>query len=518
MRPAVKAITDKGADDLGERGSSRSMSDLPEGWCRTTVKQVSKDISYGFTTSASRVPTGPKLLRITDIQDGAVDWDSVPFCKVPPIEPKRFLLKTGDIVFARTGATTGKSFLIPSTPGAVFASYLIRLRAAQCILPEFLAYFFRSSSYWKQITENLSGSAQPNCNASKLASLDIAIPPLNEQQRIVGKLEKLLSHVGAAEARLAIIPLILRRFRQSVLAAACSGRLTADWREQNAHGPSAQAIVGSLFERRLSEAETVAKETKLRVIYDYNEENDSQNLPEGWSYVALDKLCDSFNYGTSAKSHLSGLVPVLRMGNIQNGEIDWTDLVYTSNKDEVASYILEPQTVVFNRTNSPELVGKTAIYRGERPAIFAGYLIRVNNFEMLDSAYLNYCLNTNYARKFCSNAKTDGVSQSNINAQKLGKFEVPFCSLAEQQEIVRRIEALFKTADALEARYRTAKAYVDKLRQSILAKAFRGELVPQDPNDEPASVLLARISQAGAQSERKPKRPRNQAAPAASLK
>jgi len=181
------------------------------------------------------------------------------------------------------------------------------------------------------------------------------------------------------------------------------------------------------------------------------------------------------------------------MGNIQSGKIDWTDLVYTPDDDEIQKYSLHPNTVLFNRTNSPELVGKTAIYRGERPAIFAGYLIRINQLPELEPEYLNLCLNTNYAKEFCLHIKTDGVSQSYINAQKLGAFNVLFCPLLEQQEIVRRVEALFNTADRIEERYKKATAHIDKLTQSILSKAFRGELVPHDPNDEPATALLERI-------------------------
>ena len=189
----------------------------------------------------------------------------------------------------------------------------------------------------------------------------------------------------------------------------------------------------------------------------------------------------------------SGKVPVLRMGNIQNGEINWNNLVYTSDEKEIQKYKLNSGDVLFNRTNSPELVGKTSIYRGEHPAIFAGYLIKINNFIELDSEYLNYCLNTNYAKNYCWRVKTDGVSQSNINAQKLGKFEVPLCSIEEQKEIVSHVKSLLQAAETIEQQYQETKANLDLLNQSILAKAFRGELVPQNPNDEPASILLERI-------------------------
>lgn len=181
------------------------------------------------------------------------------------------------------------------------------------------------------------------------------------------------------------------------------------------------------------------------------------------------------------------------MGNIQKGEIDWSNLVYSSDDEEIRKYYLHPGTVLFNRTNSPELVGKAGIYRGEKPAIFAGDLIRINNFDVLNPEYLNYWLNSSFARQLCREVKTDGVSQSNINAQKLSKFEIPFCDPEEQQVVVSRIKQYFHLADQIEYRYHKAKTHIDNLTQSILAKAFRGELVPQDPNDEPASELLKRI-------------------------
>jgi type I restriction enzyme S subunit len=334
-----------------------------------------------------------------------------------------------------------------------------------------------------------------------LLEAEIPLPPLAEQRRIVAKLEELLGKVSSSQQRLARVPGLLKRFRQSVLAAACSGRLTADWREENDSSQHGADVVEGIRKRRESKTKNAAAKAKLAEIYAAVEESDSANLPEPWRFVALNKLCDSFDYGTSAKSKPEGKVPVLRMGNIQQGRIDWGDLVFASDEDEIASYALKPNTVLFNRTNSPELVGKTAIYRGERPAIFAGYLIRMNPCEELDPEYLNLCLNSNDARVFCNRVKTDGVSQSNINAQKLGTFEVPYCPLDEQQEIVRRVERLFRLADQIEARLTQAQTHVARLTQSLLAKAFRGAIVPteaelarRDGRDyEPACALLERI-------------------------
>jgi type I restriction enzyme S subunit len=369
-------------------------------------------------------------------------------------------------------------------------------------------------------SDYVTGSTRLKLNQSAMRNIPIALPPFEEQKRIVAKVEELLTNVNAARDRLAKVPKILKCFRQSVLAAACSGRLTEEWRKRNPTTESVSKTVEAIRKRRESEAHSAAQKERLLQIYEKTEENDSSELPEGWGFVALNKLSASLDYGTSAKSQPSGKMPVLRMGNIQSGRIDWTDLVYTSDREEIRQYSLEPNTVLFNRTNSPELVGKTAIYRGERPAIFAGYLIRINHLPELDPQYLNCCLNTNYAREFCSHVKTDGVSQSNINAQKLGRFELPYCRLPEQHEIVRRVGALFKLADAIGKRVEAATKRADKLTHAILGKAFRGELVPTEADlaraegrdYETAQQLLARIASLKPQprkASRKPQADRN---------
>jgi type I restriction enzyme S subunit len=154
-------------------------------WTITTLGDIS-EVSYGYTESASETEVGPKFLRITDIQNGNVDWSLVPYC---PIEKKQFekqRLKNGDIVFARTGATTGKSFLILNPPPSVCASYLIRLRPNETeVIPYFLNLNFQTDEYWINIKSGMSGSAQGGFNASKLSSLSVSLPPIEEQKRIV---------------------------------------------------------------------------------------------------------------------------------------------------------------------------------------------------------------------------------------------------------------------------------------------------------------------------------------------
>jgi type I restriction enzyme S subunit len=287
----------------------------------------------------------------------------------------------------------------------------------------------------------------------------VNLPPQAKQRVIADKLDTLLAQVETTKARLDRIPQILKTFRQSVLASAVSGKLTEEWRE-------------------------VA----------------STNM-QAWKHGVLGDFSVKPSYGSSAKSQTEGDVPVLRMGNLQNGKLDWSNLVYTSNPEEIKKYCLAKGDVLFNRTNSPELVGKTSIYRGEQEAIYAGYLIRVVCKPELDPEFLNYNLNSTIAKDYCMTVKSDGVSQSNINAKKLAAYPFALPPIKEQTEIVRRVEQLFTYADKIEQQAQAAQQRVNKLTQSLLAKAFRGELTAQWRKDNPelisgdnsAEALLAKI-------------------------
>ncbi len=190
-----------------------------EGWKVEKLGDVSK-INYGYTEKASFKEVGPKFLRITDIQDNNVDWETVPYCKIEKSELPRYILHDGDIVFARTGATTGKSFLIKNPPSAVFASYLIRLQILDLkkLLPDYLILFFQTQTYWDKIQVGISGSAQGGFNASKLAELEIPIPPLPEQQRIVSLLDETFESIAGAKVNAERNLVNARELFESVLA------------------------------------------------------------------------------------------------------------------------------------------------------------------------------------------------------------------------------------------------------------------------------------------------------------
>ena len=160
------------------------IGEIPVDWEVVKIQDVCEKAEYGYTESAIEKLVGPKFLRISDIQNGNVNWENVPFCHCPNLIKEKYLLKPGDILFTRTGATTGKSYIIKRCPEAVFASYLIRIVTKERINSYFLFFVFNSFIYWRQIKEQIGGSAQGGVNASSLSSIKVPLPPLSEQKKI----------------------------------------------------------------------------------------------------------------------------------------------------------------------------------------------------------------------------------------------------------------------------------------------------------------------------------------------
>ena len=187
--------------DRGTRREEVLTAPLPKtGWHTVTLGELCECIDYGFTASADLSLKEPRFLRITDIQNGLVNWDAVPGCKIRNDEAEQHQLRDGDIVFARTGATTGKSLLIRSPPPAVFASYLIRLRLKPQCDAEFLSMYLQSENYWKQIRAKARGGIQPSFNATMLRVLSVLLPPVSEQRRIAARLKEQFAAVEQARA------------------------------------------------------------------------------------------------------------------------------------------------------------------------------------------------------------------------------------------------------------------------------------------------------------------------------
>jgi type I restriction enzyme S subunit len=202
------------------------LSELPESWTWTRVGEISDLIHYGYTASSTTEPIGPKMLRITDIQANTVNWDDVPYCKIDDNTKQKYILRDGDLVFARTGATVGKSFLIKGNiPEAVFGSYLIRIILSKNVKKEFVYDFFHSPSYWLEIRKQQLGIGQPNVNSQTLARIVLPLPSLAEQDRIVEEIERRLSVVEETLKTMDMVGKQSERLRQTILNKAFSGKL-----------------------------------------------------------------------------------------------------------------------------------------------------------------------------------------------------------------------------------------------------------------------------------------------------
>lgn len=416
---------------------------LPEGWVEAELQEVAVWGSGG--TPSRKYPEyyngDIPWIKTGDLGPRLITRSSEYITKQAVQNSNAKLFSKNSVVIAMYGATIGKTSIlgIDATTNQACA---VGLPIENVTTSIFLYYLLLNEK--KSFIAKSKGGAQPNISQALIKEHKVPFPSLAEQKIITDKLDTLLAQVDNTKTRLEQIPQILKRFRQAVLAAAVSGKLTEEWRG-------------------------------TAILTD-------------WKKGTLKNFIKKPSYGTSAKSQKEGLIPVLRMGNLQNGKLDWSDLVYTSDKNEIEKYKLIAGDILFNRTNSPELVGKTSIYRGERDAIYAGYLIKVQCLDGLNPEYLNYHLNSNIAKQYCYEVKSDGVSQSNINAQKLAAYPLEVPPISEQHEIVRCVEQLFTYADGIEKQVQNALERVNNLTHSILAKAFRGELTAQWRAENPELI------------------------------
>ena len=431
------------------------MSELPTGWEKTTFKSITDTGQYGWTTKASN-QGDIKYLRTTDITKGEIEWDSVPYCQNVPINLDKYLIQKNDILISRAGSV-GFSVLIAQVPFlTVFASYLIRFVPSEKIDSYYVAYFLKSPEYWQQILEASAGIALANVNAKKITELGVPLPPLHEQRRIVAKLDTLFSHTRKAREELDRIPDLIKRYKQAVLSAACSGKLTEDWRRENLGSES------PWYSTTLSE-----------LIID--------KPKNGYSVKPV-------NYETPFR--------VVTLTATTSGKFNAKHFKYFDESIETGSqFWLQPNDILVQRGNTIDYVGVSAIYDGNpNQFIFPDLMMRLRAKPNVMTKYLHMVLSCEKSRKYLRDKATGTAgTMPKINQPTLISLPVSLPPLEEQKEIVKRVEEKFKAIEQMEAQYQKASKLLDRLEQATLSKAFRGELVPQDPNDEPASVLLERI-------------------------
>ena len=343
------------------------------------------------------------------------------------LKSSKSVFKKGDILYGKLRPYLNKHAFAPFD-GISSTDILVFQSPKECTSKLF-NYYLGSRAFINQAHAESKGISLPRVSAKSILKFPLKFPEEIEQEKIVSILDRYTGRQDKIEGSLSRLPGLLSDFRESVLRKAVTG-----------------VLIGKDF------------------FSDYNP-------------VSLGSVCEKPRYGTSTKSNSEGDVPVLRMGNLQEGEINWEKLKFTSDPVEVEKYNLIEGDILFNRTNSPELVGKTSIYRGGQQAIHAGYLIKVRvDRKKVRPDFLNYVLNSSYAKAWAWEVKTDGVSQSNINASKLSDFMFSLPSLGEQDQVIEKANALLGIRHDLLNQLGSLERQVQDLPQAVLGRAFRGGL------------------------------------------
>ena len=459
--------------------------DLPEGWAEVTLDQLLTSLESGSRPRGGvrGIKEGVPSIGGEHLADnGGFRFENVKYV------PERFFgsmnrghIQLADILVVKDGATTGKVSLVrknfPYDP-AVVNEHVFLCRPIEGFFSPFIFYFLFSQEGQDRILANFRGSAQGGINQSFAPGTSLPIAPFAEQKRIVGKVEELLARVNVAKERLAKLSQILKCFRQSVLAAACSGRLTEDWRERN----STQTKAGCNMDNTGSQP-------------GWREE-----VPETWECRFLRDVADCRLGKMLDKQKNRGIpTPYLRNVNVRWFAFDLTDLSKIKVDDaERTRYLIENGDVLVCEGGEP---GRAAVWReGKSRLVFQKALHRVRLPKHILPEWLVYNLKHDADNDRLSTLFT-GSTIKHLTGKAFNHYPVFIPPSEEQHEIVRRVETLFKLADTIEERVKAATKRTEKLTQSILAKAFRGELVPteaelarlEDRNYETATELLARI-------------------------
>ena len=421
--------------------------DIPENWKWVRWGNLSKSIQYGLNEPAKS--SGEfKYVRISDIQDGKVNWENTPYCDISSAEAKSYLLKSNDILFARTGGTVGKSFLVENVPcDAVFAGYLIRTQCSDNVCPKYCKLFMESNLYWNQLRGGTVATAQPNCNGTTLSKMMIPLPPLAEQKRIVAKVEELLPLVEKYKKAYSELEILNSKFsgdmKKSILQYAIQGKLV----EQRPEEGSAE----DLYQQIQEEKQNLIKEGKLKkekTLAPIEDDEIPFDIPENWKWVRWGNLSKSIQYGLNEPAKSSGEFKYVRISDIQDGKVNWENTPYCDiSSAEAKSYLLKSNDILFARTGGT--VGKSFLVENVPcDAVFAGYLIRT---QCSDNVCPKYCKLFMESNLYWNQLRggTVATAQPNCNGTTLSKMMIPLPPLAEQKRIVAKVEELLALCDKL---------------------------------------------------------------------
>ena len=470
------------------------MSSLPEGWAVVELAEVAEHDLGKMLDRAKQKGDPLPYLRNINVRWGSFDLSDVLEMKFESDEIKRFELEAGDLVVCE-GGEPGRCAIWPGSAATMmYQKALHRIRPGKFMDARWIRYQLQMDAFTGSLEQSFTGTTIKHFTGESLAKYKVLLTNLVEQKRIADKLDVLLARVDATRARLDRIPGLLKRFRQSVLAAATSGELTEEWR-----GAS-----GGEFGQEVVKNDAARKAKMLDGIIELKKKKSSQNsqiskdhlfeIPNAWAFTSWGAVSEWITYGfTRPMPSTADGVKLLTAKDVfpfdirmkQAGCTELGAFSALSEKDKP-----DPGDLLITKDGS---IGRAALVRehGEF-CINQSVAVCWLRSTTMNKDYLELVANTEFTQKFVTE-KAKGMAIQHLSITDFAQCPIPVPSLKEQTEIVSRVETLFALADKVQSQYTAARARIDKLTASILAKAFRGELVPQDPNDEPASVLLERL-------------------------
>ena len=493
---------------------------VPPSWAWARIGDICNPVNGRAFKPSEWMLHGTPIIRIQNLKDPASLFNYFQ----GEIDSK-FRVEHGDLLFAWSG-TPGTSFgaHIWTGPISLLNQHIFNIRFNRELLN---SIYFREA-----LNQNVShyvrnaqgGVGLAHITKRKFNGSFVPLPPLPEQHRIVAEIEKQFTRLDASVDALKRAQANLKRYRASVLKAACEGKLVSTEAELARSEGRDYEPAGRLLERILIERRAKWESQKKRrgkykepVAPDTSE---LLELPEGWRWATVEQLILRSEYGTSVKCTYDGQgMPVLRIPNIAAGEINLTDMKYANQSLQFDSEkSLGLGDVLMCRTNgSIRLIGKTAVVKTEFDVShsFASYLLRFRFTETrILPKWFHIFVTSQLGRSFIERNAASSAGQHNVSLKLIHGMPIPLPPLAEQHRIVAEVERRLSVVQQAEAAVEVGLKRAERLRQSILKQAFSGKLVPQDPNDEPASVLLERIraereaAEAAAKSKRKPRRRR----------
>ena len=428
---------------------------LQRSGCRMLpLSELVEKPKYGFTASASDEEVGPKFVRITDLQDQKINWSTVPYCECP--EPAKYLLAPNDLLFARTGATTGKTYIVEEAPEAVFASYLIRVRPKSGVEPGYLFSFFQSDAYWAQIAAEKEGSAQPNVNARKLLGLRVPFADEEIQAAIAGFLKIVRARQDGEIEPLPELPSPLIEQHRII---AKIERL-------------ADRIERAQSERERTRVETdVLFESEVGSIFAHINTRNCR---------PLGMMATKIGSGSTPKGgrsvYVESGVPFIRSQNVRMRRFQWDDIVYidTSTHERMSGTAVQPRDVLLNITGAS--IGRAACAPDDLETANVNQHVAIIRpaCELLPR-FVMYWLSQPSVQTLI-NDEQKGATRQGFTKRQIEAFEVPVLPLKEQQYIIDHLDDLQTKVNSLKQLQAKTATELDALLPSILDKAFKGEL------------------------------------------